>query len=165
MGGGSIIYHGGVPWCTVNTEDLNFKWFSFIFLTVVNVGITHRRNLSFVSFPFVRVFHLYKALFMMISPYLQQALASLLHSAQSKQECPHMDNKPSDVSSGRCCISNLRFCYRAANVSFQRLHGHVISVDLLILSLYSTDLHSFMCLIWEGTFKGKERNLSTFNRQ
>lgn len=61
----------------------------------------------------------------MISLYLQQLLDSLPHSAQSKHELPHMDNKLSGVSSGRCCISNLWFCYQAANVSSQRLHNHV----------------------------------------
>lgn len=53
----------------------------------------------------------------MISPYLQQVLDSLPHSAQSKHELPHMDNK----------LSCLKFMvrYQAANVSSQQLHDHV----------------------------------------
>lgn len=121
----------------------------------------------------------------MISPYLQQVLDSLPDSAQSKHELPHMDNKLSGVSSGRSCISNLWFCYQAANVSSQRLHDHVRRRCSICRQCRKMNLKkkiykfwvstrgiytlnaAFVYFLWEGTFKGKERNLNiseTLNR-
>lgn len=128
------LFNGYVPGCTVNTglptEDLKFKLFSLIFFLndcwecrqIIQVDPLLRKLPLYQSISFIlSTFHE----MWMISPYLQQVLDSLPDSAQSKHELPHMDNKLSGVSSGRSCISNLWFCYPAANVSSQRLHDHV----------------------------------------
>lgn len=181
MGGGRVIYHGGVPGCTVSTEDLKFKWVSFI---CFDCQYIIQAEALLCKLPFSQSISLIQSTFhetWMMSAYLQQAFTSLPHSAQSKHDLPHIDNNPSDVSSRRCCISNLWFCYQGTNVSSQRLQGHVWrrgniggrrykmnfkkNKKIIILSLYWRDLHSFVCLNWEGTFQGKERNISTFQRQ